>query len=500
MGLLSLVFGATQGFKYGLVLMTAVGLMSCYGLLRARGGSPASSALMALTAVMNAFLTRHASVGHVIFFCICYLPLLFLLMERSRTSMRGLVLAALVLALTFMSGGHYITPMAILGFGFFYALDSCGSRSFKPLLRWLLVCLLSAVLAGVKLLPSLELLVVGDSGSVQHLDGLGPERMLHALLNRDLATSFRYIRGALGGAWEVSLYIGPAPFLAMLVALAKWRRYWKEFLTAAFLISVAAGSFHEFAPWSLMHLVPGLSSMRVASRFMVLAIFFLAVATAPALAQLSRNRFRGLAEGVMAAAALLVLVDLTLLSHQTLATHASEGVTLPVEQATSPFRQLRARRRHMPLLLAVTENKGVVDCYANEMIGPTRVKAVGDSGYRGEVYLAADGGSVAPEFWSPNRLSYDVTVEEADTLIVNQRYYPGWKSSHGAVVDASGLLAVDLPPGRHHVELTYSPRSFYLGLLLTTLGVLFVLSVVLPRPKRLADVLRATLGEDGGHK
>ena len=65
-------------------------------------------------------------------------------------------------------------------------------------------------------------------------------------------------------------------------------------------------------------------------------------------------------------------------------------------------------------------------------------------------------------------------------LILTDRAYSGWQAElDGKVVPiqlANGFTrAVNIPPGRHKVVFRYVPRSLFLGLSLSALGLLMLL-------------------------
>jgi uncharacterized membrane protein YfhO len=79
----------------------------------------------------------------------------------------------------------------------------------------------------------------------------------------------------------------------------------------------------------------------------------------------------------------------------------------------------------------------------------------------------------------PDRLVVEANLDSAGVLVVADTYYPGWK----AMVDAAPasifpakllFRAVYVPAGRHRVVLSYEPRSFLAGVVLSVLGALLI--------------------------
>jgi uncharacterized membrane protein YfhO len=75
------------------------------------------------------------------------------------------------------------------------------------------------------------------------------------------------------------------------------------------------------------------------------------------------------------------------------------------------------------------------------------------------------------------RVAGDVALAHDSLVVVNQTYTPDWVARvdgrQVAVHPANVMLqSVEVPSGRHHVELSYEPASVNLGLALSGLGVL----------------------------
>jgi hypothetical protein len=95
-------------------------------------------------------------------------------------------------------------------------------------------------------------------------------------------------------------------------------------------------------------------------------------------------------------------------------------------------------------------------------------------------------GTVQSQRLSPGHWRFVAQAEYPAVLVISQMDYPGWQASIGGV--AAPLLRVDyalqgvvVPPGESVVELTFRPRSLYVGGALSALGLLVIaLCVALP--------------------
>ncbi len=125
-------------------------------------------------------------------------------------------------------------------------------------------------------------------------------------------------------------------------------------------------------------------------------------------------------------------------------------------------------------------NKGLVNCYERTHL-PIRAVPYQDEQYYGEVYYIGSDGRPEVVSITPNELRYRVSVDRPTKMVVNQNYDPGWYSTAHDVVSFDGLLSVDIEPHDEVVTLSYLPRSFLLGQLLSFIG--FVLAALVYRGK-----------------
>lgn len=91
--------------------------------------------------------------------------------------------------------------------------------------------------------------------------------------------------------------------------------------------------------------------------------------------------------------------------------------------------------------------------------------------------------------YRPNKVLFEVDLNNVAFLYLSDTYYPGWR----AYVDGKetkiyranlAFRAIEVPKGKHTVVFKYVPMSFYIGLVLTLLGI--VLCVWLWRRDRKA--------------
>jgi hypothetical protein len=120
-----------------------------------------------------------------------------------------------------------------------------------------------------------------------------------------------------------------------------------------------------------------------------------------------------------------------------------------------------------------------------EIVLPSGVGHPPTPGFDGDVAVLSD---------RPDRLQVSARADSAGYLVVLDGYAPGWRARvdgrAAPVLRANAAFrAVPIPAGRHLVDLAYRPRSLWLGLLGTSLGVaaalvLWISTSVLGRPAR----------------
>lgn len=91
--------------------------------------------------------------------------------------------------------------------------------------------------------------------------------------------------------------------------------------------------------------------------------------------------------------------------------------------------------------------------------------------------------------WTPNEITLEVTARRATRVLINQNHDRHWRSSVGAVVSHQGLLAVDVPAGRHTVVVSFVDRALQLSLFVSALTLLALLAML---AMHVARVLRQT--------
>lgn len=125
--------------------------------------------------------------------------------------------------------------------------------------------------------------------------------------------------------------------------------------------------------------------------------------------------------------------------------------------------------------------KYYVDWNGVEFPDPRNYVWIQNPDYRGEVYfLKNQDNKIKLEYFSPNRITLNIDLTEADTLVINQNYDKYWKSNLLKPINYNGLLAFKISQkGFYLIKLVYVPLSFYLGLGISLATFIFILKQLL---------------------
>jgi hypothetical protein len=500
------LIGTVAGLKIAVWLHTFLGLWGMWLLCGHLGVKGPARLAPPFIFIFSSSWALHLAEGHIVWLPAAFLPFFFLAFLKGLEDSRWLVAAALCESVMFYEGGTYVFAFSVLFVGVYAAGRCVEIRSWRPVLAFIAVTVISAALSAPKLFPVLELL-----GSHPR-----PTEAGGALSWDDYLSLFIERNGTLGSNWwEYGSYFGLVVVVLYLGSLTLARRYPALVLASLSMLLLSLGNFARFSPWNILHDLPLFRGFQVPTR--TLTVFSFSVALLVGL-YLGRPGSKTGRWGTVLVSALVLCIGIDLFSLSSgIFREAPKPLTvsplawifsktpekpvypklyhLPPGVTTGPWRSVASVHRpffqiRIPGLqrfvhgslsdqfLPLLQNRGVVDAY--ETIPFERhARAVDDKDYRGEYHLLGNG-KAALLSWSPNGFIFHVSSNEKSRLVINQNSWPGWRSSRGVLTRHEGLLAVDLPPGEHDVAVTYLPRSFLLGVL-TFLATVAGLGVALSR-------------------
>ncbi|RMD97296.1 MAG: hypothetical protein D6812_15530 [Deltaproteobacteria bacterium] len=178
--------------------------------------------------------------------------------------------------------------------------------------------------------------------------------------------------------------------------------------------------------------------------------------------------------------------------------------TLHFQSGMPPLRIYRNRLRYPPVRWVphaeiLPDERGVIAASLSPAWNPARSVLLEEGDldpflrdFVGKTHPGAEGAEVRVLARSPGRITLDVSSQENGFLLLTQLFYPGWVAKIESMrVPATSprtivpyradflLTLLPLPPGDHHVTLTYRPVAFRVGLLLSLIALALCFAIPL---------------------
>jgi len=399
-----------------------------------------------------------------------FLPWVFALARLGERDVRASLGAGAVLALAFIEGGLYPVCYGLVGLIALQVPRSLAAKvSAAQVFGGLGLVLLAFVLiAGVKLYPTLTLLLRHPK-MLRETDALKWDHVAWMLgdVNTGAMPGVHYHRD------EYRAYIGPLAIGAGIAgagvaAILRPRRFDALiFLIVSFLL--VRGAFAEFAPYTLLTKLPVYAQLNVPSRFIVLVHLAAAVCGAFAFDAARRAVRSKLLALIVIAVSIAAFVDPLQAARKMLKDYPAESLLRRPDPPAQPY-QLLANEDPMRKAEHPMHNAGSVGCYKLSLEYPE------GNGYtlglKPQATLEGPG-AVSNIVVHQDRTEADVNAPGSTVLRLNQTFDRDFTASIGTVRrSARGTLDVQLPPGSHHVVVKYRPPSLIAGLIATILGLL----------------------------
>jgi hypothetical protein len=455
---LHLVFGVDVGLRLEIIAHIALAFAGALVLGRTYGLSRIAAVAPAAVFAGCSYWYLHLAEGHTTWLAYAYLPWTLAAVAAGRP-----VAAGITLALAVMEGGAYAVAHALVALVVLAVYRAVAERTARPFLVLAQAGLMGVCLAAPKLLEMQPLLARYPRLTESH-EAVRVDLAVRGLLDwrQDLQDTPRVEPDY--GFHEYGAYVGA--FVLVLALLGVWgaRRAAIPWLvlfgmTVAFALGWTLGGEHS--PWALLHRLPIFASLRIPSRFLVVAVLALGMLSGLAVERLARrgSRWR-LALGMLLATA---VIDMARVGPPNLRYVFERPAVL--REPSSTFVQRREKDFNEMYSLA-RANMGALTCY--EPLDPD-VFPVGanEAGYRGERYTLF-GADVKLLRWSPNQLALAVGADRADVLVINSNYDASWQvaSGRGRTVNHAGLLAIEVPAGSQELVIRYSRTRFVAGLMI----------------------------------
>ena len=469
--LLYLLFGLIPGMLLEIYLHVAIMFAGGYVFGRELGLVPRAALVLAAMFPSSSWLSLHVAMGHLNFLSIAYIPwILALLLISCRLRRWHLaILGGLLCALTLTEGnyGFVFAAMLIAIVSVWY---SAIGLSVRPIVAAALIGFFALAFSLPKLAPTAELLKINPRDwGISYLTWRG---ILISLFSRDQDLSHPMVASYFFS--EYAAYLSPPFILLALIGIFGYiRKSFPWILGAVCFFFLYRGDTGPNAPTMWLRLLPLGGNIGLCGRWVIPMFFCLSILAALG-AEVLCERPREWSRRAAGILLVLGVVDAWLVCAPNYHYLLQQPLPSPPQSAT--FQQYWSGFP-APLTAIAIAGSGSTNCGGVGYTVPRGgVLGYNEQGYRGDYYLL-DGGKVTETQWTPNRLSYQVSAAEPTSLVVNQTLYPGWHLAHGNgfVYPQSGLIAVQVPPGRQEIELVYIPHH----ILAACVVALFALAVLI---------------------
>jgi hypothetical protein len=478
--LLRLFFDVGIARHLSVILGMALGAEGTFRLARASGSSGLASLGAALIFGLNTAFPLW--VGNGFFNFIVGFGLMpwvgwCLVMGMEKPAYR--YLGGFFLAWIFLSAGTYPAPYTVMLVGFLtFALAAMSARDgasgwVKPFESATVLGVIFALLACAKFIP-LMLFLRQFSRTWNPIESFGAPAIF-------------------GNFTAVHI---PLLILAGLAPLTRDRWAVVFTLGAGFFFVMAMGDFDPMSPYHIVKQLPLFKQLRSPERHIVVVFLFLALGAArtitviedavPRLVSLAfgARSFADLPKPLRFLAVGLGTAFVALAFGPKYAQMVKESgpsyafVQFSYEAPRTyeqPFRQHRGNRRDGHAFPAM--NMGSIYCITGIPVPESR--ALRGDLEQEEYPLDPQLATVRRVSWSPNVIVLDVDARRATRVIVNQNHHVHWRPSVGRLVSHQGLLAVDVPAGRHRLELRFVDRALQASITVSLVTLLALLVVAL---------------------
>jgi hypothetical protein len=494
--ILALLFGTPIGYRLGYTLGLVSALLCLRAYARFLGLSEVASTVAGAGYAMCGAFAQHMGGGHWVWIPFAFYPLMLRSLHLVLAGRREhVVWGALPLAFTIYHWPIYpmFYAMILLPiFAVFIGLDR-GWRDLRRVARAVLAALsmvaLAVFLGALRLIPVVEH-TSAHPRVVTDRDFTWPWELLEMYGLRHTARVFghQYVWPEFGNYLGL---VGLALMLAGAWVVVRRRRGLLPILAGVVTFCVFQLGNLVPLPWWLLRHLPVFDHLRVPSRFTIVAGMFMCVLigvavdehAAPALAEWRAAGPRARLLAVLTSAlALAFLVDAAEFNRQQWnQTFAGPPRSLP---RSPEFHQSPGNAGLM--YLYPPANQGSLNCFEET---PIPISPALRANLLADEYLREpDAGSVRRVRWSPNRIDLEVDLRRPSTVIVNQNFGPGWRVTGGTILSQDGLLAANVPAGRHEVAFRYLPTSVVVGGVVTAVSALAAaVFVVMVRRRRRAS-------------
>ena len=475
----ALFLGTTRTIEIWYIVHSAIGFTCMWLLARSEFRLSRGAAFVAATTwAFCGFQNQHYSGGHFTFVPFLFFPGAILLWRRAETDMRMAVGLGLLVALTIYEGGVYPLPHLVLMLGVETLMRIWPARRFVAIARAGAVVVLVAFTVGAaRFLPVIDQLRSHTRPLGIETDAMQWSTLKDIFLSRDHGRS---VAGQMYVWPEFGDYLGPFILVLAVIGLflAGVENTWMIVLLVwAFLLML--GHVGRFAPWSLLkaHVFP-FKEMRVPSRFVASLTMWISICAGLGIDRLAEKARRWFGAKNGSEPLRVALLGIALVGAGEM---IGVGISWSAQCFTTPAEVKVEASPHLyyggaglaAFLDQPRQNRGRLECWEEWSF------MAGAPLWNGDVTQAksqSDGAVVEATSRTPNTFTLDIDAKQPARILINSTYDRGWRTNVGTLDNLDRELVLDVPAGRHHVELRYWPHGLTLGLWLTGLGIVAVVA------------------------
>ena len=437
-----------------------------------------SRAATAVAALAWTFGTVHNQYAgeHMAFISFYHAPLVLFAWRKAEHSWNWAVGTGLLLALMVYDGATYPLPLTVV----FLGIETLTRLSnMKRTLRIAaaagVVGLVSFTIGASRIITiqdqfaSHNRVMEDDWDHLANLKTWADMYLLRSPHWRSRLEGQQYVLG------EYHAYIGWLGLLLLVigVACAAGETWWMV-VTSLVLIALMLGHFAKWAPWTVLHAhVPPFKSMRVPARFRLLLALPIAAYMAYAVDRFPLAVRRWIGKPALADSFRVALVAIGLFAAGDSAGLFTEILEYRFKDA-APAQVVPSTRFYYggsdlsaDFANHPRQNHAWLGCRAAWAYNASAAVWTGDVP---QARAVDDGAVVEVANRTHNTFTVDVDVQRPSRIRLNSAYERGWQTNVGQVVDDNKLLALDLPAGKHRVQMRYWPRRLTIGLWISAIG------------------------------
>lgn len=424
--------------------------------------------------ILNIFniITFHGSPE---FLNIAFLPWVLFLLNRVKQEDKKnyFFLIPIILALIIYSGGPYTFIMAVMIIGYDAFVYSLKQKSIQPVINLLKIILFAFLLGGIKIIPMIELLhrfprqikleAMPALLSFQNIHKSFMQIKYFFFSNENL-----YILKRPFFYEEISGYSFPPAAVFLLVSsfFMLWKRHKAFVILNMLFIFLALGDNSPVNVWRMLRFLPFWDWLRRPLKFFCVVIPLWSLSLGLTLREIY-SRFSKLKDNsriINTGIIFSVCFSVFICAGEIPKKWEKNKNWYDLRDSKKEFYQAPGENKKM--FEAIFNNRGFLYNMDDSIGEQIRTKALprGHGNYRGEYFLLNGFGKVKQDFFSPNRLKFNVEADKDDILVINQNYFPGWHSTVGKVINQNGLIGVPVAEKDKEITVYYLPASFIIGL------------------------------------